>query len=313
MIYIVLIFAVLLYISFPVVRAFVSHPFIAIYYAFKDISAYFREKRYNNAPYGQIRTFIADNAVSFGCGKTLSSVRYLVNLYNKYDGLTVWASDRQKFVTQRIHILSNVDFVTIPFEHLVNLEQFVQETNEDLLERDAENDELTVTYLYIDEASSQMNSRDFKNNFSPIFISRLLTSRHVRAAVFLTSQRAGMVDKLMREVTNLYVGCRLIWRFQINSYYDAFEIENAQQPSLVKPLRTDCWFVRDRDFKRYDTFACVQELKKKFENGEMLSDEEILALQGTPDVSNMEVVRRPSRWFLKKQKDQNTVKVTPSR
>lgn len=298
---------ILAYVCFPVVRGFFTHPFAAIYYACIDIYKYFKEKRYNNAPYGQIRCFIADNAVSFGCGKTLSSVRYLVNLYNKYDGLTVWAPDRKKYVTQRIHILSNVDFLTIPFEHLINLEQFVQETNEDFIEKDIENDELTVTYLYIDEASSQMNSRDFKNNFSPLFISRLLTSRHVRAGVFLTSQRAGMVDKLMREVTNLYVGCRLIWRFQINSYYDAFEIENATQPSLIKPLRTDCWFVRDRDFKRYDTFASVQELKKRYKDGEMLSDEEILALQGTPDVTNMEVVRRPSKWFINKQKKMTTL------
>lgn len=300
MTYIFLIAFLLLVILVPVVRTIIFHPFSTLYYLVKDCFLYLYRKEYNNAPYGQIKTFIADNAVSFGCGKTLSLSRVIVDLYSKFDGKIVWSESRKRFVTQRIHVLSNIEFTTIPYEKLISLAQFVQETNEEYLDKDIENNTLTVTYLVIDEASSQLNSRDFKSNFNGLFISRLLTSRHVRASVFLTSQRAGMIDKLMREVTNLYIGCKKVWRFQFNNYYDAYEVENALTPSLVQPLRRNVWFIRDSDFLRYDTFASVQELKKKFEAGDMLSEEQIIALQGGPDLANMDVVRRPSRWWSKR-------------
>ena len=53
------------------------------------------------------------------------------------------------------------------------------------------------------------------------------------ASIILTSQRAGMVDKLMRECCHLYIGCNKQWRFQCLNYYDAYEIENAQNPAMA--------------------------------------------------------------------------------
>lgn len=290
---------------FPVFRCFLLHPVSSIYYGCRDLFYYIKRKEWNVAPYGKISCYIADGATSFGCGKTLSSVEYIQSLYTKFNGKLVWSGERQKFVKQRIHILSNVDFLQIPYEKLVSLSQFVQETNEDFIAKDIENDELTVTYLFIDEASSQLNSRQFKSNFDPLFISRLLTSRHVRASVICTSQRFSMVDKLLREVTNIVVGCNKIWRFQVNNYYDAHEMENAVNPQLVKPLRRSCWFVRDSSFKKYDTFSSVQELKKSFESGDMLSEEEILNLQAGPTDSNMDIVKRPSRWWIRSQRNKS--------
>lgn len=289
--------------TFPTIRCVVFHPFLTVGYGVRDLYEYIVHKGANNAPYGQILCYIADSSTSFGCGKTLSATDALVALFNRYDGAKVWCRQRKKFVTQRIKLISNVDFLTVPYERLRSLSQFVQWTDK-VWEHDMEHDTLTVTYMVIDEASSQLNSRSFKSNFDPYFISRLLTSRHVHASIYLTSQRSGMVDKLMRDCTHLYIGCDKLWRLQRLNYYDAYEIENAQTPSLVQPIRRTCWFVRDRSFANYDTYASVQALRKSCEEGDMLSEEEILALQVNQQQANMEGVVKPSRRWIRTQKKQ---------
>lgn len=282
--YILLVTFIALYFLFPLFRCGVQHFPSLCKYGYADIKRYIKYKEWFVAPYGQIRCYIAQNATSFGCGKTLSSVEYIERLYNTYNDKLVYDPRRKSWVTQKIHVLSNVDFKKIPFEHLESLQQFVQETDEDLKIKDEENGTLTVTYLYIDEASSQLNSRSFKSNFNALFISRLLTSRHVRASIILTSQRANMVDKLMREVTNIYIGCKKIWRFQMLYYFDAYEMENAINPGQVLPIKKDCFFIKDSNFEAYDTYSSVQTLKKDCQEGKVYTDEEILALQGNPDI-----------------------------
>lgn len=294
MIYIFGFIFIILYFAVPVFQCIVHHPFLVGKYGAKDLYNYIKNKDWNCAPYGQITCYIADNATSFGCGKTLSATQYLTSIYKQYNGKMVYDGRRKKFVKQKIHILSNVDFLTIPYERLISLQQFVQETDQDLIALDDENDTLTVTYMLIDEASSQLNSRDFKTNFNGLFISRLLTARHVRASIILTSQRSGMIDKLMREVTNLYIGCNKLWRFQRLYYYDAYEIENAQTPSLVRPIARKCWFVTDSAFSNYDTYSSVATLLKNVKEGKVLSDQEIIDLQGNQDI-NLEGVDIPKR------------------
>lgn len=284
MIYILLIVFGFCLVLFPITRCAVINFPAFIYYSVKDIYKYLKYKEWFVAPYGQIRCYIAQNSTSFGCGKTLSAVDYLTGIYNQYNNKFVFDSRRNKWVTQKIHILSNVDFKRIPYEKLVSLQQFVQETDEDLIKQDDDNDTLTVTYMYIDEASSQLNSRSFKSNFNALFISRLLTARHVHASIVMTSQRSGMVDKLMREVTNLYIGCRKIWRFQLLYYYDAYEVELAAGMRQVLPLKRTAKFLRDDAFARYDTYSSVADLAKDCKEGKVLSEAEILALQGQPDV-----------------------------
>lgn len=303
MFFFLLIGFIVIYILSPLFRCAVSHPISVISNGVVDAYYYISQHGYNNAPFGQISCYIADGSTSFGCGKTLSATDYLVSLYHRYDGKTVWCPERKKMVTQRIKILSNVDFLTIPYERLISLAQFVQWAD-DVREVDFQNDTYTVTYMFIDEASSQLNSRAFKNNFDAYFISRLLTTRHARASIILTSQRSAMVDKLMRDCTNLYIGCHKIWRFQMLNFYDAYEIENAQSPALVAPLRRTCWFVQNSAFDNYDTFASVQSLKKSCKEGDMLTEAEIVALQ-VAQPANMENVNRPSRRWLRSRRRAN--------
>lgn len=292
--------ALLLLILFPTLRCALLHPVAVVSNGFRDGVQYILRRSWNTANYGQILCYVADSSTSFGCGKTLSATNYIVSLYDRYNDKIVWCPERKKLVTQKVKIISNVDFLTIPYERLVSLSQFVQWTDM-AHDYDMEHDTMTVTYMLIDEASSQLNSRAFKSNFDPYFISRLLTSRHVHASIILTSQRPGMVDKLMRDCTHLYIGCNKTWRFQRCNYYDAYDVENAGSTSMVAPLRRECWFVTDRAYGNYDTYASVQSLKKSCLEGDMLSESEIVALQAGPD-PNMQNVKRPARWFRRRQK-----------
>ena len=177
MIVILLIFGVLCAVS-VIFRLIVLHPYGVIYYALLDRLNHVCHRLYNECSYGSIKCYIAHRGTAFGTGKTLSATREIVRAYNRYNGKDVWCPRRNKLVTQRIHILSNVDFKGIPYERLESLSQFVGETDT-MQDYDDKHNCLTVTYLFIDEASSQLNSRSFKSNFDAPFISRLLTSRHV--------------------------------------------------------------------------------------------------------------------------------------
>lgn len=259
-------------------RLIITHPYGVIYYALLDRFNHFSRKLYNECDYGTIKCYIAHRGTAFGTGKTLSATREIVRAYNRYNGKPVYCPRRKRIVTQRVHILSNVDFKGIPFERLESLSQFVGETDS-MQDYDDAHDCLTVTYLLIDEASSQLNSRSFKSNFDAPFISRLLTSRHVRANLVLTSQRSGMVDKLMRDCCNWYISCQKIWRFEILRWYDAYSIECATEPDTVPPKRRSGYFIKDNLFESYDTYANVKALEKSCKEGDMLTEEQILNLR----------------------------------
>ena len=98
------------------------------------------------------------------------------------------------------------------------------------------------------------------------------------------------------------IQCKKIWRFQLNYYYDGFMLENAQDPSLVKPLRRTCWFVTDADYNAYDTLQVVDNLQKSFDENDMLSEAEILANQAAPAPVGMDAVT-PSRKGRQLRKD----------
>lgn len=285
---------------FPNFRCVVFNlPFVS-YYAVVDVFHYFKHKKWNEASFGDVRSYVAQSSVSFGCGKTLSAVHVAHALYMQYNNKKVWDSERNKFVTQKIHIISNVSFTDIPYEKLTTLKQFVQEVNQ-FYETDKENDTCTVTYMIVDEAGSQFNSRQFKSNFDALFIKTLLTSRHFKASIILTSQRQGMIDALLRQITNVVIACKKTWRLQSLNFYDGYEIEVAQNPSLIEPYKRTCWFIRNRDFSYYNTYELTGDLQKSVENGDMLSESEILSLQCNVAPDATQVVKN-SRRFRKNRK-----------
>ena len=299
MIYIVLIALAFAVVMFPTLRCAVFHPFALVYYGARDFWYYIRHKEFNLCGTGELVAYTG----LFGKGKTLSAVHRVVSAYHQYDGKTVWCPRRNKLVTQRVKVISNVA-LSIPYEDFISLEQIVLAAERNK-EYDDEHGTLTVTLVLGDEFSVQMNSRNFKTNIDPLFLNTILTCRHYYISLYYTAQRFGHVDALLRQVTSYVIDCDKLWRFQRQNYYDAWDLENATNTQLITPLSRRCWFVKDSDYNAYNTLACVGNLKKAMKEGDMMSEEEILKLQQNTQDANMEGIARPSkRWLRGKRRQQ---------
>lgn len=273
-----------IYYSFVSIRIASKHPLLSLFYSLKDSFNYFRYKKFNICPTGEMTCFTAH----FGRGKTLSAVHKVYGLYKRYNDKKVYDESRKKWITQKVHIISNVTFNDLSaYSPLEGIQQIV---NEALVNKgiDEENDTRTVILVLIDEASVQLNSRNFKSNIPPDFLNTLLTSRHYHMSFFYTSQKFNLTDKLLRDVTQTVIECRKIWRFQVQYMYDGTELENTANMTMVKPKFKTGFFIRDRDYRRYDTLAIVQNLKKSIDRNDFMSEEEILKLRvgNAPYISN---------------------------
>lgn len=278
---------------FPTLRCALLHLLALALYGVRDFFFYFLRRKYNLCPSGELVAYTG----LFGKGKTLSVVHKVVSAYHRYNGKRVWCPRRKRFVTQRIKVISNVA-LSIPYEDFISLEQIVlaAERNQ---EQDDQNHTLTVTLVLGDEFSVQMNSRNFKTNIDPLFLNTILTCRHYYISLYYTAQRFSHVDALLRQVTSYVIDCDKLWRFQRLKLYDAWEMENATNTRLLTPFSRRCWFVRERDYQAYNTLACVGNLKKSMQDGDMMSEEEILKLQQNTQEVNMEGVSRPSKRYIR--------------
>lgn len=280
-------------------RVIISHPISTIRYLGIDLWKYIKGHCWNVCTVGgNIICFCG----LFGKGKTLSAVRYVVNQYQRYNDKRIFDFKRKKWVTQKVRIISNVDLVGVPYERFISLSQLVH-VADTVKKIDEENDTSTVTIALGDEFSVQLNSRNFKSNIDPLFLNTLLTCRHHGGGMSLiyTSQRFAHCDKLLRDVTSFVVDCNKIWRIMVHGQYDAFELENATSTDFIRPVRRYGWFISDADFFRYDTLACVGNLSRSCKRGDMLSEEQILALRCNQDV-NMDGVLNPSRKYVRTSK-----------
>ena len=276
-------------------RCFCFNLPFSLAYLFKDIYYYFMRKLFNTAPYGYIDCYCAE----FGGGKTLSAVNKVCQLYYKYNDKRVFHPELKKMVTQKIQILSNVELVNVPYVPLVSMEQFIKACDVKA-EKDKENETLTITYLIGDEFSSQMNSRNFKNNIPSVLLNKILTSRHYFCSWFITSQRFNQVDKIIRDSTRYVIQCKKRWRFLLHDILPAWELENCNNPLIIEPIRSDIKWINDKMYLEYNTFACVDNLQDDYKNGKYLSDQEVLALRSpTPSDSGSVHLKKK---FLKRNR-----------
>lgn len=270
MIIIILIVIAILMIFSVFIRTILLNPLKTLYYAPVDLFHYFKYKLYNQMETGKLICYTA----LFGGGKTLSCVHYIIHLYDKYNNKKIYDVSRRKWVTQKVHIISNVD-INRPFERFTSLSQVVR-VAEKFKDIDEENDTRTCTIVLGDEFSVQMNSRSFKTNIDPLFLNTLLTCRHHHIMLVYNAQRFQHVDKLLREVTTYVVECKKIWRVCVQKTYDAYVLENCTDPTSVKCEGRHGWFIRDKDFAAYDTLACVGNLIHAVNTGDMDSEIEII-------------------------------------
>lgn len=275
------------------VRVVSQCPGKTLSYSVKDAYKYFRYKKWRVCSTGQIVAYVG----LFGKGKTLSAVHKVVGLYQRYHNKRIYDASRKKWVTQKVHVISNVK-LSIPYEDFKSLVQIVQVADRYKV-LDEEQDTLTVHIVLGDEFSVQLNSRSFKSNIDPLFLNTLLTCRHHHISLIYTAQRFGHVDALLRQVTSYVINCNKCWRIMVHGQYDAYELENAKNVLDVQPLRRFGWFIRDADFNAYDTLACVNNLSRSCQAGDMLTESEILALQQNQP-SDMESVSKPSRKYVKR-------------
>ena len=271
-------------------RLIVLHPVAVMKYLFQDIYEKIKYKKRNEMGFGKIIAYVA----LFGMGKTLSLVQYVRALYFRYDGKPIWCKERQRFVTQRVQILSNVTLNDVPYKHFESLNQIVK-IAEEQHKWDMQNDCITVTLVVGDEFSVQLNSREFKRNFNAQVLNSILTCRHHRISIIYDAQRFNHVDALLRQVTFVVISCRKFWRFLYHDYYDAYELENCTNPQYIKPIKRSGFFVTNELFDAYDTFACVGNLIKDAKAGKMVDDSEILSRQGTVPVG-MDNVQPSRKW-----------------
>lgn len=280
---------ILLIAMFPFLRFMVFHPISSARWGVRDIFDYLKHKRQNECKlYGQVFMFSASDAQAFGSGKTLSMVRWVRNVYQRYNGLKVWDEEKKCFETQHIIVISNVVFKDIPYIPFVGREQF---TNLDLLPH-TEHD---IMLFVIDEAGMEFNSRNYKDNLPTDFLVRLLQVRHNKCALVMTSQRFNFVDKVLRQICGVVTTCKKKWRIVRLQDFDAYMLENAQNPELIQPISTRYYLATDKLFNSYDTTYNVEKLKWQLESGDLLNTEEILAKIG--DSGNPEVAR--PRWRAK--------------
>jgi hypothetical protein len=286
-------FAIVFY-MFPKVRCFIFNLWRVVYYLPIDLFLWFKHKEYNRVPTGELIAVIG----LFGKGKTLTAVHIIAKYYLRKNGKMVWCPRRKKMVKQRVKIISNVDLL-VPYEKFIDMQQFFRIADLNRKYDDLE-DTLTVTLFLGDEFSVQLNNRQFKTNIDAQSLNTLLTSRHHYIALYYTTQRFQLVDALLRQVTQKVIDCQKTWRLQGINYYDAWQLENASSPLLVKPYLKRAWFVTNKDYNMYNTLAVVESLRKAIDNGDMLSDAEILALQNNnPDVNQ---ILKPSRRLIKLRK-----------
>lgn len=281
---------------FPLVRIVCFHPFKTILYPFKDLYLYFHDRKYNVYDGGMLNCYFAH----FGGGKTLSVTHYVCSLFRRYNNKKVWDRSQKRYVTQKIHVISNVKLNGIPFEELQSLSQVVccAWKNKKI---DQEQGTRTVVIVLLDEASSQLNSRNFKSNIDPDFLNTLITSRHFHMSLFYTSQKFKLVDALLRSVTQRAVWCKKHWRFMLQYVYSADELEFASDPRMIQPMARGGFFITDKDYAAYDTLATVDKLKKSVDEGDMMSEEQILAMRQAQNPDNDNVVK-PSRILKKARK-----------
>lgn len=249
-------------------RMILNNPVNILKYIFKDIRDYFRYRYIPKKPF--INVYVG----LFGQGKTLSAVHDAIDFYHEYNNKRVYDDRINKWVTQKVMILSNVHLNGVKYRKFHSLDQLVL-ISKSRHDTDRRRKQRTITIVIGDEFSVQMNSRSFRDNLNPIFLNTLLTSRHCLIhGFYLTSQRFSHMDAMLRQISSNVIQCEKIWRFQKLTYFDAWSYENCSRPADCPVSSVKGFFIQDRDFKSYDTLQVVQNLIKSHQANDFLTEKE---------------------------------------
>lgn len=261
---------IILFIVFPLVRCIVKNIHLIPIYSIVDVFDYIRYKKWKEFNFYGIDMFIG----MFGHGKTLSMTHRARMIYNQF-------GDDVRFI-------SNYKLVDIPYIPLINFNQLV-----DLGEED--DSKYKGTVVLIDEVENVLSHRNFAN-FPLALLHTLTQQRKKKVYILCSAQRFFMVDKVFRSITTNVYNCNKYWRFQHCELYDAWDLENAMNYSLIKRLANNWWFIKNQDFNSYDT----SEMIKKGSAEDFLSNDEVLVRKGLDNMVNDKAIVHKST-YLKKQ------------
>lgn len=252
---------------FPFPKFVIRHFFDMCRYGAVDLYYYIKHKEYNRCPFfGRVDIISAYRNKVFGSGKTLCVSKQVHDIYKKYNGLPVWDEGKQAFVTQHIHIVSNVSFSDIPYTPFVTSRQLM----------DVEQPREDITIFVMDEIGAIWNSRDFKTNISTELLRNLLQVRKNKIYIIGTSQRFHFCDALLRQITANLVCVKKTWRIVRKLAYDPMDFENCNNIDMLKPLKVSYAWITNQDYASYDTDERVERLR----SDDLLPDDQILINQG---------------------------------
>lgn len=264
---IVIALIVFIWVYVPIVPFVIKHFYHICTNGAVDLYKFFKHKEYNRCKaYGRIYMITAYRNKVFGSGKTLDMTMVARGIYNRYNGLPVWNESMQGFVTQNIHLISNVELLDVPYTPFVSAEQL----------KNVEQEEDDITIFVFDEVGAIWNSRNYKDNINTELLKRLLQVRKNKIGIICTAQRFKFVDALLRQITGSLYCVNKTWRILSVREYDAVSFENCDNIDMIKPISKGFKFVFNKDYAAYDTAAIVEDLKK----ADMLTDAEVLAAQG---------------------------------
>ena len=289
---------VLIYIVFVNIRVRYTllHLPQVCYNACIDFYKYVRYKRWNELlDFGRMDIYIADEEQPFGSGKTLNMVRSALTIYNTYNNVEVYDFENCEWVTQHVHIYSNLKLSTVPYVKLESVQQIINIANG----KGVPNDGNKHIYLFlIDELGRVFNNREWKTNINSDFLSALLQQRKNKIIIKGTVQDFSLFDATMRKISAVAYSCSKKWRFLVLKQYFAKDIERAGfNTNLCMTRSIRCYFATDSLYDSYDTNEVVQNIQKEIKDGMRLTNEEILnASANDSDIKTIRRINRKARW-----------------
>ncbi|MBO7730900.1 MAG: hypothetical protein J6S67_00055 [Methanobrevibacter sp.] len=277
---IILIFLILAWCFSPFIRMFVTNIFKSIYYVLNDIYDYVVKRKWREWPEKMCGIY---NFVGyFGKGKTLSATAYCLRVVN-----------RMKKYGKKVRVISNYEIKGVDYIPLENFEQIVEISKIAL----SGTDPYCGTLIMIDEIELLLNNRKFAS-FPLELLSTICQQRKSHVCCLTTLQRWHQCDKAWRDLSLWCVDCTKIWRFQRLRFFDAWDVENATQQSMVQCKHTEWFFVENKHYNAYDTTRLISDMDAK----NFISTEESLQRRAVDALRNDECVRHASKRLRRKRK-----------
>lgn len=305
----------------PIIPCFIfNFPFV-IFYAFKDIFLYIKHKKWKNFNKYGIKVFKG----MFGHGKTLSSSHYAHKFYKKWGNDLLFLANYElknmpftKLISfeqlvqiqetwQKIEIVKRrkgkIDdylkkydkrlkkgkkLLIVEKKHRFKLMKELCDINKKLpiMQRKFPYKGVVVC---IQEIELLLNNRKYAD-FPIELLHTLCQPRKFKMYFMVDAQEFSMIDIAFRRISSWVDDCFKLWRFQNLKTYSAWDVENAINPHLVKPISKRCFFIHDKDYDSYDTLESVTRLN----SADFISNKESLERKGYT-LSDLNVVENKSR------------------